>query len=54
MKKEEKKPNHTSGAVGLNMVEPTGEQAKTVDNCFCAAKSTKQGKMKEIYDFRTF
>ena len=36
------------------MVRMTGEERKTVDNCFSRTKSTKQGEMKKIYDFSTF
>ena len=34
------------------LVQVTGEERKTVDNCFSRTKSTKQGEMKKIYDFR--
>ena len=34
------------------MVRMTGEEFKTVDNCFKRTKSTKQGEMKKIGDFR--
>ena len=32
----------------------TGEERKTVINCFSRTKSTKQGEMKKIYDFSAF
>jgi hypothetical protein len=31
-----------------------GERVKTIEYCFCEAKSTKQGEMKQVYDLRTF
>ena len=36
------------------LVQVTGEERKTVDNCFSRTKSTKQGEMKKIYDFSAF
>jgi len=36
------------------MLRMTGEERKTVNNCFSRTKSTKQGEMKEIYDFCAF
>ena len=36
------------------LVQETGEERKTVNNCFSRTKSTKQGEMKKIYDFGAF
>ena len=37
----------------FHLVRTTSLVKKTVDNCFSRTKSTKQGEMKKIYDFRT-